>query len=141
MCILHHPEYVTRDAERVPLAYTPDAIWRNRSSFLTGRSTITAFLIQKWQHELDYRLRKELFAWHENRIAVQFWYEYRDAEEAKEGREVWKRCYGIEHWTFEKSGKMRKRMMSGNEIKIAEGQRWFTEGVDVNKVEIGEQHW
>ena len=123
------------------MAYTPDSIWRNRSVFFNGRSAIIAFLTQKWQHELEYRLRKELFAWQENRIAVQFWYEYRDAEEGREGREVWKRCYGIEHWTFEENGKMKKRMMSGNDITLSEGERWFTDGVDVNEAKIGEEHW
>ena len=131
----------SRDPERISVAYTPDSIWRNRSTFLIGRSAIIAFLTQKWQHELEYRLRKELFAWQENRIAVQFWYEYRDAEEGKGGREVWKRCYGIEHWTFEDNGKMRKRMMSGNDITLSEGERWFTEGIDVNEAKIGEEHW
>ena len=123
------------------MAYTPDSIWRNRSTFFTGRTAIIAFLTQKWQHELDYRLRKELFAWQENKIAVQFWYEYRDAGEGREGREVWKRCYGIEHWTFEENGKMRKRMMSGNDLTLSEGERWFAHGVDVNEVNIGEEHW
>ena len=123
------------------MAYTPDSIWRNRSTFFTGRTAIIAFLTQKWQHELDYRLRKELFAWQENKIGVQFWYEYRDAGEGREGREVWKRCYGIEHWTFEENGKMRKRMMSGNDLTLSEGERWFAHGVDVNEVNIGEEHW
>ena len=100
------------------MAYTSDSIWRNRSTFLHGHAAIVTFLTKKWQHELDYRLRKELFAWQDNRIAVQFWYEYRDVEEAREGKEVWKRCYGIEHWTFEESGKMSKRMMNGNEITL-----------------------
>ena len=131
-------EYASRDPYRVSLAYTPDSIWRNRSSFFTGRSAIIAFLTQKWQHELDYRLRKELFAWQGDRIAVQFWYEFRDAGEAEKGREVWKRCYGIEHWTFGEDGKMRKRMMSGNDIILEDGERWFTDGVDVNNVKIPE---
>ena len=61
--------------------------------------------------------------------------------EARAGKDVWRRCYGIEHWTFEENGKMRKRMMSGNEIILGEDERWFVDGVDVNKVDIGEQHW
>ena len=107
------------------------------------------FLTAKWQRESDYRLRKELFSFHDNKIAVQFWYEYRDAEEAKEGRVVWRRAYGLEDWTFNEQGKMRKRMMSANDMEIPEEQRWFggelKEGEDVNdlvqRVEIGEQHW
>jgi nuclear transport factor 2 (NTF2) superfamily protein len=68
---------------------------------------------------------------------VQFWYEYRDVEE-----EVWKRCYGIEHWTFDAEGKMEKRMMSGNDVVLGEGERWFGVGVvDVDEVGIGEGHW
>ncbi len=73
---------------------------------------------------------------------MQFWYEYRDAEEAAKGKEVWKRCYGIEHWTFDAEGKMEKRMMSGNDVVLGEGERWFGEGVgDVDEVGIGEGHW
>ena len=68
---------------------------------------------------------------------MQFWYEYQDA-----GDEVrWKRCYGLEDWTFDADGKMRKRMMSGNDVEIAEGERWFREGMDVDSVKIGEEHW
>ena len=85
--------------------------------------------------ELDYRLRKELFAFTENKIAVQFFYEYRSATDGK-----WKRCYGLEDWTFDQEGKMEKRMMSANDIDIDETQRWFKEGVDVDEVVIGVQH-
>lgn len=92
-------------------------------------------------HELDYRLRKELFCYTENRIAVQFWYEYRDAAEAAKGCTVWKRCYGLEDWTFSSNGKMRKRQMSGNDIIIQDSERWFKDGVDVNSVDISEKHW
>ncbi|KAH7927334.1 DUF1348-domain-containing protein [Leucogyrophana mollusca] len=115
--------------------YTPDSIWRNRDIFLTGTSAIITFLTAKWERELDYRLRKELFAFTDNKIAVQFWYEYR----TKEGQ--WWRCYGLEDWTFAEDGKMRKRQMSGNDVKISEEERWFRDGVDVNTVEISEKHW
>ncbi|KAI9860496.1 MAG: hypothetical protein M1813_006155 [Trichoglossum hirsutum] len=126
----------TRDPVNVALkGYTPDSIWRNRDKFLNGTTEITEFLTAKWQRELDYRLRKELFAFSDDRIAVQFWYEYRTAEGE------WFRCYGLEDWTFAKDGKMRKRQMSGNDVKIEEGQRWFKDGVDVNLVEISEKHW
>jgi len=95
----------------------------------------------KWARELDYRLRKELFAFTENKIAVQFWYEYRDAELAKQGNTVWRRAYGLEDWTFDKDGKMEKRMMSCNDVEIKDSERWFKEDVDVDTVEIGEEHW
>lgn len=94
-------------------------------------------------------LRKELFAFTDNKIAVQFWYEYRDGADGMK----WKRCYGLEDWTFDEEGKMRKRMMSGNDVLLGrdgdgvaveeEGVmgRWFVEGVDVEAVVIGEEHF
>lgn len=91
----------------------------------------------KWRKERNYKLRKELFTFRGNRIAVQFWYEYQDAHDGMK----WKRCYGLEDWTFAEDGRMQKRMMSGNDVEIAEGERWFQEGVDVEQVDIGEQHW
>jgi len=100
-----------------------------------------SFLEDKWSRELDYRLRKELFAFTENKIAVQFWYEYRDAEMARQGKTVWRRAYGLEDWTFDGLGKMEKRMMSCNEVEIEDAQRWFKEGVDVDEVEISGEHW
>lgn len=117
-------------------AYTEDSIWRNRDCFFQGHAEIQAFLEQKWSKEQDYKLRKELFAFGEDKIAVQFWYEYRDA-----ASQTLKRAYGIEHWTFAPDGRMRKRQMSGNDIEISEATRWFKDGVDVNAVEIGETHW
>lgn len=148
----------TRDPSAVIKAYTADCIWRNRSTFLKGHDEIHAFLTAKWKRELDYRLRKELFTFDSllsdggvddmslasktredrrigNKIAVQFWYEYRDGEDG----EKWKRCYGIEHWTFDKDGKMEKRMMSGNDVEIGEQGRWFRESIDVDTVELGER--
>ena len=122
----------TQHPAKVSQAYTPTSIWRNRSSFLRGRAQIEDFLTKKWEREKEYRLRKELFALHQNRIAVQFWYEYRDALDSM----VWKRCYGIEHWTFAADGKMEKRMMSGNDVVIGEGGRWFKDGVDVDSVTL-----
>ncbi|GAB7342242.1 hypothetical protein MBLNU457_g0486t1 [Dothideomycetes sp. NU457] len=118
-------------------AYTPDSIWRNRDRFLTGTDAIISFLTEKWEKEKDYRLRKELFAFSDDKIAVQFWYEYQDAHDGMR----WKRCYGLEDWTFAADGRMRKRMMSGNDVLIEEDERWFKDGVDVNAVEIGEKHW
>ncbi|MCJ1390339.1 hypothetical protein MMC18_003198 [Xylographa bjoerkii] len=127
----------TQSPSAVTKAYTPTSIWRNRSTFLQGYAAIEAFLEQKWAKEKNYRLRKELFSFTDNKIAVQFWYEYQDASDGMK----WKRCYGLEDWTFDTDGKMRKRMMSGNDIEIGEGGRWFREGVDVDSVEIGEEHW
>lgn len=91
----------TRDPTAVSKGYSPDCIWRNRTTFIQGTDEIISFLTAKWERELDYRLRKELFAvGGENmeKIAVQFWYEYRDAENGQ-----WKRCYGLEDWTFDVS--------------------------------------
>lgn len=105
-----------RDPKTIAQAYTPDSIWRNRSSFLAGTAAIEDFLTKKWEKEKSYRLRKELFAFTENKIAVQFWYEYQDAHDGLK----WKRCYGLEDWTFADDGKMRKRQMSGNDVEIDE---------------------
>ncbi|KAJ9322247.1 hypothetical protein DTO027B5_6228 [Paecilomyces variotii] len=132
----------TQNPSKIATAYTPDSIWRNRDTFLTGTAAIVDFLTAKWQREKSYRLRKELFAYADDRIAVQFWYEYQDAHDGMR----WKRCYGLEDWTFDRdTGKMRKRQMSGNDVLIGpdgngEG-RWFVDGVDVNEVKIGEEHW
>jgi len=127
----------TQDPERVSKAYTPNSIWRNRHWFINGTEEIVQFLTKKWQREKNYKLRKELFAFTENKIAVQFWYEYQDAEDGMK----WKRCYGLEDWTYAEDGRMRKRQMSGNDVEISEEERWFKEGVDVNTIPIGEQHW
>ncbi|OJJ42826.1 hypothetical protein ASPZODRAFT_136959 [Penicilliopsis zonata CBS 506.65] len=127
----------SQEPTKIAKAYTPDCIWRNRTDFLRGTDAIVAFLTAKWNREKSYRLRKELFAFTDNRIAVQFWYEYRDGSDG----DRWKRCYGLEDWTFDAEGKMCKRMMSGNDLVLGEGERWFVEGVDVDLVSIGESHW
>ncbi|KAF1991668.1 DUF1348-domain-containing protein [Aulographum hederae CBS 113979] len=127
----------TRDPVTVSKAYTPDSIWRNRSSFIQGHEAIVELLTKKWNREKSYRLRKELFAFTDNKIAVQFWYEYQDSEDGMK----WKRCYGLEDWTFAEDGRMRKRQMSGNDIGLSEEQRWFKEGVSVEDVDITEAHW
>lgn len=126
-----------RKPDLIKNGYTADCIWRNRDHFLSGHRDIVAFLTAKWAREHSYRLRKELFAFRENKIAVQFWYEYQDGQDEMK----WKRCYGLEDWTFDEHGKMRKRMMSGNDVVIGEEGRWFRDGVDVNEVSIGEEHW
>ncbi|KAL2023585.1 hypothetical protein VTK56DRAFT_2193 [Thermocarpiscus australiensis] len=125
----------TKNPELVQRAYTPDSIWRNRDTFLQGHEEIVDFLRKKWEKERDYRLRKELFAFTDNKIAVQFWYEWRD----ETGQ--WWRTYGLEDWTFAENGLMRKRQMSGNDVKISEAERWFKDGVDVDSVDISEKHW
>ncbi|KAK4699717.1 uncharacterized protein P7C70_g6542, partial [Phenoliferia sp. Uapishka_3] len=125
----------TMDPVKVSLAYTEDSVWRNRDQFLSGREAIVKFLTQKWEKETSYRLRKRLFAFEGNRIAVQFWYEFHDAS-----KKEWRRTYGLEHWTFNESGLMEKRHMSGNDVTIQESERWFGEGVDVDAVEISDVH-
>ncbi|WP_336320362.1 nuclear transport factor 2 family protein [Streptomyces lavendofoliae] len=103
----------TRDPERVALAYTEDSEWRNRDVFLTGREEIVAFLTDKWRRELDYRLRKELWAFTGDRIAVRFAYEYHDTA----GQ--WFRAYGNENWEFGPDGLMRRRFAGINDVPIA----------------------
>lgn len=104
---------------------------------MSGTEEIEAFLTKKWEKEKEYKLRKELFAFDSHRIAVQFWYEYQDSHDGMK----WKRCYGLEDWTFADDGRMRKRQMSGNDVLLSEEQRWFKDGVDVNTVDISESHW
>jgi nuclear transport factor 2 (NTF2) superfamily protein len=107
----------TRDPDRVALAYTEDSEWRNRDEFLHGRDEIRAFLTRKWQRELDYRLRKELWAFTDDRIAVRFEYESRDAA----GQ--WWRSYGNEMWEFSADGLMRRRYASINDAPIEASER------------------
>jgi uncharacterized protein len=107
----------TRDPERVAAAYTPDTVWRNRSEFLTGREEVTAFLRRKWERELDYALRKQLWVYADDRIAVRFQYEWRDAE----GQ--WWRSYGNENWEFDADGYMRRREASIDDVPVAENDR------------------
>jgi uncharacterized protein len=107
----------TRDPDRVARAYTEDSQWRNRGEFFTGRAAIRAFLERKWAKELDYRLKKELWAFADDRIAVRFEYEWHDA------RGQWWRSYGNEMWAFAPDGLMRERYASINDIAIAEADR------------------
>ena len=107
----------TRDPERVVQAYTVDSRWRNRSEFITGRAQITAFLARKWDRELDYVLRKELWAYTDDRIAVTFQYEWRDA-----GGQWW-RSHGNEMWQFDDDGYMSSRDASINDVRIDEIDR------------------
>jgi nuclear transport factor 2 (NTF2) superfamily protein len=107
----------SRDPERVALAYTADTEWRNRSEFLTGRAEITSFLRRKWARELDYKLRKTLWAFTENRIAVRFEYEWHD------DHGQWWRSHGNEMWKFDENGLMAQRFASINDQAIAEHER------------------
>ena len=107
----------TRDPRKVSLAYTEDSIWRNRGAFVTGRDQIVKFLATKWESELDYALRKELWAFGGNRIAVRFQYESRD----QAGQ--WWRSYGNELWEFDANGLMRRREASINDVPIQEKDR------------------
>jgi len=109
----------SRDPEKVALAYTTDSRWRNRAEFPTGRSEIVRFLKRKWAKELDYRLIKELWAFHENRIAVRFAYEWHD------DCGNWFRSYGNENWEFDGNGLMRLRFASINDLPIMESERKY----------------
>jgi nuclear transport factor 2 (NTF2) superfamily protein len=107
----------TRDPARVASAYTSDSVWRNRGEFIEGREQIVAFLRAKWDRELDYALRKELWAFSDDRIAVRFQYEWHDSD----GQ--WFRSYGNENWEFDEYGFMRRREASINDVPITTDQR------------------
>ena len=112
----------TRDPERVVAAYTEDSTWRNRTEFLHGRDEITSFLERKWKRELDYRLKKELWGFRNNRMAVKFQYEWHD----QDGQ--WFRSYGNELWEFAPSGLMQRREASINDLAIGEADRILPPG-------------
>ena len=107
----------TRDPHRVSLAYSPDSVWRNRGTFVTGRAEIAEFLTRKWEREREYALRKDLWAFDGNRIAVRFQYECRDTD----GQ--WWRSYGNELWEFDEHGLMTRREASINDVRIEERER------------------
>ena len=102
---------------RISEAYTLDTEWRNRNQFINGRKEVQDFLADKWKNELDYKLKKQLWRFNDNRIAVRFEYEYRD----KSGQ--WYRAYGNENWEFDENGLMKKRFASKNDLKIEETER------------------
>ncbi|MVM36811.1 DUF1348 family protein [Spirosoma sp. HMF3257] len=107
----------SKDPEKISLAYTVDTEWRNRTEFINGREEVKAFLTRKWEKELDYTLRKELWGFRENRMAVRFEYEWHDAT----GQ--WYRSYGNELWEFDENGLMRKRFASINDLPIQADER------------------
>jgi len=110
----------SRNPEKIASAYTVDSQWRNRSAFVNGREEIIKFLTGKWQKELDYKLKKELFAFTGNRIAVRFEYEYRNSE----GK--WFRAYGNENWVYDENGLMKERYASINDLEISESERYLS---------------
>jgi uncharacterized protein len=107
----------SKDPERVALAYTVNTEWRNRTDFINGREEVKAFLVKKWEKEIDYKLKKELWSFRENRIAVRFEYEYQNADN------LWFRAYGNENWEFDENGLMCKRFASINDLPIEEKDR------------------
>ena len=109
----------SRDPVRVSLAYTPDTEWRNRAEFVNGREQVVEFLSRKWTRELDYRLKKQLWAFMDNRIAVRFEYEWHD------DAGQWYRSHGNENWEFNEHGLMQRRFASINDQPIAESDRKF----------------
>jgi uncharacterized protein len=107
----------SKDAQKVASAYTVDTEWRNRTQFINGRAEVQEFLTNKWRHELDYKLKKELWSFTGNKIGVRFEYEYHD----ESGQ--WFRAYGNEMWEFDENGLMRRRYASINDMKIEESER------------------
>jgi nuclear transport factor 2 (NTF2) superfamily protein len=107
----------SKDPIQISKAYTIDTEWRNRNQFINGRKEVQDFLTDKWENELDYKLKKELWTFNDNRIAVRFEYEYQD----KKGQ--WYRAYGNENWEFDENGLMKKRFASINDLKIKETER------------------
>jgi len=107
----------SKDPVKVSKAYTVDTQWRNRNQFINGREEVQAFLSNKWENELDYKLKKEYWAHTNNRIAVRFEYEYKNA------KGQWFRAYGNENWEFDENGLMQKRFASINDLEIKETER------------------
>ena len=107
----------SKDSIRISKAYTLDTEWRNRDQFINGRKEVQDFLADKWKNELEHKLKKELWTFNDNRIAVRFEYEYRD----QDGQ--WYRAYGNENWEFDENGLMTKRFASINDLKIKETER------------------
>jgi hypothetical protein len=64
-------------------------------------------------------LIKEVWAFHENRIAARFAYEWHDDQ----GQ--WFRSHGNEQWEFTETGLMRRREASINDVAIRESERKF----------------
>jgi uncharacterized protein len=110
----------TKNPEKVSMAYTIDTEWRNRAEFINGRDEVRAFLTRKWKNELEYKLKKELWCFTDNKIGVRFEYEWHN----KSGQ--WFRSYGNEMWEFDEDGYMKKRYASINDLPIQENERKFS---------------
>ena len=110
----------SKNSEKISLAYSIDSQWRNKDQFFVGRNAIVAFLSNKWKKELNYKLRKHLWSFTDNRISVRFEYEWQDALTGQ-----WYRTHGNEHWEFDSEGLMRIRDMSANDVKIHISERKF----------------
>lgn len=111
----------SKDPQKVSLVYTKDTVWRNRDQFINGREEVVAFLTGKWQRELDYKLKKELWSFTDNHIAVCFEYEWHDLA----GN--WFRSYGNELWEFNADGLMQRRLAAINDVPIKSNERKFRE--------------
>ncbi len=107
----------TKNPEKICLAYTINTEWRNRTDFINGREEVKQFLTRKWEKELDYKLKKELWGFRENRMAVRFEYEWHDQTEQ------WFCSYGNELWEFDENGLMQKRYASINDLAIDKKDR------------------
>lgn len=118
----------TKDAKKVSMAYTIDSKWRNRDTFIQGRDAIQQFLTNKWEKELNYKLKKHYFCHNDNQIAVTFQYEYKNKNDGK-----YYRAYGNEHWTFDENGLMKIRNASINDVEIDESELQI--GVDGKNVD------
>jgi len=106
----------SKNPHKVSLAYTVDTEWRNRNQFINGRQAVVDFLEKKWENELNYKLKKELWAFSDNKIAVRFEYEYQNKSNE------WFRAYGNENWEFDENGLMKKRYASINDLQINENE-------------------
>ena len=106
-----------KNPEKIALAYSPDTEWRNRNTFINGRDEVIGFLKDKWETELEYKLKKSLWAYTDNKISVRFEYEWHD----EKGQ--WHRSYGNENWEFDENGLMKKRFASINDLPIRETDR------------------
>ena len=78
----------------------------------------TSILLLDGERHLSQR-KLVLPAFHGDRIAVRFAYEWHDAE----GQ--WCRSHGNEQWEFDEAGLMRRREASINDVPIAEADRLF----------------
>lgn len=108
----------SKNPEKVSMAYSINSVWRNRDLFFRGREAIKDFLTQKWEHETNYKLKKHLWSFTDNRISVRFEYEWLNKK-----KNQWYRTHGNEHWEFDDDGLMRVRDMSANDIEITEAER------------------